>query len=230
MFTISTQALTVGAITDAAALEHNYSLQDTDLIELRLDALGAGEEVIDFARRHSPALPLLITARAPEEGGLGQHDLTSRLHLLRSLLPFASLIDIETANHELYQDLLEEAAAREVATVFSYHDFEEFDHLETIETLARAQALGATIAKAAVTVRDPLELTLFESLLAEMEGVPFSLMGMGKYGPASRLLAAQHGSVLNYGYLGAQATAPGQWPAPLLKQVLGATPPFANYP
>jgi 3-dehydroquinate dehydratase-1 len=51
---------------------------------------------------------------------------------------------------------------------------------------------------------------------------PMSVMGMGPLGPVSRLLYAQHGSLLNYGYLGDQATAPGQWPAKLLKEAIAA--------
>ena len=102
--------------------------------------------------------------------------------------------------------------------------------MATIDTLARAQASGADVAKVAVTVIDPVDLTLFESLLADMSGSPFSLMGMGPYGPVSRVLAAQHGSLLNYGYLGSEPTAPGQWPARLLKEVLAATPPIAVAP
>ena len=47
-----------------------------------------------------------------------------------------------------------------------------------------------------------------------------SMMGMGELAPASRLLYAQHGSLLNYGYLGEEPTAPGQWPAILLKEAI----------
>jgi 3-dehydroquinate dehydratase-1 len=46
-------------------------------------------------------------------------------------------------------------------------------------------------------------------------------MGMGPLAPVSRLLCAQCGSVLNYGYLGKTATAPGQWDAAFLKQAIG---------
>ena len=45
-------------------------------------------------------------------------------------------------------------------------------------------------------------------------------MGMGPLAPASRLLAAQLGSVLNYGYLGSEPTAPGQWSARFLKEAV----------
>jgi 3-dehydroquinate dehydratase-1 len=44
-------------------------------------------------------------------------------------------------------------------------------------------------------------------------------MGMGALGRVSRLLLAQLGSVLNYGYLD-QATVPGQWPAARLRELI----------
>jgi 3-dehydroquinate dehydratase-1 len=44
-------------------------------------------------------------------------------------------------------------------------------------------------------------------------------MGMGRFGKVSRLLLAQAGSVLNYGYLD-RPNASGQWEATILKQRL----------
>ena len=224
MLTFTSHPLTAGAITDEKALTQTFSLKSADLIELRLDALGVGVAVVNFAQQHFQEIPLLITARDPHEGGLNSLELPEREELLYSLLPFASAIDVELANIASYQNLLSEARHKGVKVVLSSHNFTCFDHMATIEALAQAQTQGADVAKAAVTLKDPLDLTLFESLLADMSDAPFSLMGMGPYGPASRVLAAQHGSVLNYGYLGAEATAPGQWPAPLLKEVIANCP------
>ena len=230
MLTFSSQPLTVGAITDEKAFALTFDLKSADLFELRLDALGAGPDVIEFAKRHHDTVPLLITARDPIEGGLNSLSFAERSAYLNSLLPFASAIDIELANVIPFADLLAEAKSRNVKVVLSNHNFLGFDHMATIEAIAEAQAAGADVAKAAVTLSDPVDLSLFESLLADMSGSPFSLMGMGPYGPVSRILAAQHGSLLNYGFLGDQATAPGQWPAQLLKEVLAATPPIAVAP
>ena len=49
--------------------------------------------------------------------------------------------------------------------------------------------------------------------------MPLSVMGMGRFGKISRLLLAQAGSVLNYGYLD-RPNASGQWEARLLKSRL----------
>jgi 3-dehydroquinate dehydratase-1 len=51
-------------------------------------------------------------------------------------------------------------------------------------------------------------------------------MGMGVLAPVSRLLCAQCGSVLNYGFLGETPTAPGQWDSALLKQAISRLAPF----
>ncbi len=63
------------------------------------------------------------------------------------------------------------------------------------------------------TPADVARLLEFQS----RQKMPLSVMGMGKYGKVSRLLFAQAGSVLNYGYLGSAQVA-GQWPAVVLKQ------------
>ena len=47
--------------------------------------------------------------------------------------------------------------------------------------------------------------------------VALSVMGMGRFGKISRLLFAQAGSVLNYGFLHSPQVT-GQWPARLLKK------------
>ena len=182
--------------------------------------------MLNFAKRHHSTIPLLITARDPAEGGLNALPFAERLGLLRSLIPFASAVDVELNNVDQYSPFLDEVRKGGIKIVLSNHNFKSFDHVATIEALTQSRTLGADVAKAAVTLKDPVDLTLFESLLASRGEAPFSLMGMGPYGPTSRLLAAQHGSLLNYGYLGAEPTAPGQWPAPLLKQVLTHCPSF----
>lgn len=226
VFSFLSKPSVVGAITDSNALLSDFDSADCDCIELRLDRLGNGAEVIAFCERHQSRLPLLLTARDSAQGGLGEHTALQREALLRSLLSYASAIDVEFSNFERFSSLLSEARRSYIAIVGSSHDFEGFDETETHRMIQAAQAAGTTVAKAAVMLRDARDFARFEALSSQLTGSQFSLMGMGPYGPASRLLAAQHGSLLNYGYLGEQATAPGQWPAALLKQVIAATPPF----
>jgi 3-dehydroquinate dehydratase I len=208
----------------------DFDISCCDVIELRLDSLGAGPSVLDFCERHHGQLPLLMTARDASEGGKGSLTLQERVSLLESVFPFSSAFDVEFANYDTFSDIITQAQKDGIALVSSSHDFKSFDHIATIEKITRAQEAGAQISKAAVTLQDAVDLTLFESLAADLSGSNFSLMGMGFYGPASRILAAQHGSILNYGYLGNEPTAPGQWPARLLKEAIAASPQIPSAP
>jgi len=230
MFTFPSNPLTVGAITDESALLEDFDSSYCDIIELRLDALRAGTQVADFCKRHQNRLPLLMTARDPAEGGQDSLSLSERVSLLESTLPYASAMDVEFANNEIYQDLIRQTKGNGIALVSSSHDFTSFDYEVTIEKITKSLEAGAQVAKAAVTLRNASDLTRFEALASKLSGSSFSLMGMGPYGPASRILATQHGSILNYGYLGAKPTAPGQWPAKLLKEAIVNTPPITQKP
>jgi len=222
--------LAVGAITDPEALSQSFTNDDCDLIELRLDALHESPLLQTFCESHSKHIPLLITARDPTEGGLNSLPLTTRTRLLTEYLPFAAAIDLELANHQAYQKLISQSKRAEVSIILSSHNFDSFEYSQTREHLTAAQSAGADISKAAAALADPVDLTLFESLCAEFSAQPTAIMGMGPLGPASRLLAIQHHSVLNYGYLGNQPTAPGQWPAKLLKEIIAHTPRFSQTP
>src|SRR5437868_43436 len=65
-----------------------------DLFELRLDSL-AGQ--LDVVRRQIADLraPIIITARAPDEGGLAKLTVVERRELLRDFLPHAAYVDVE---------------------------------------------------------------------------------------------------------------------------------------
>lgn len=208
---IPSQAMVVGAIADISALElHNF---ECDLIELRLDSLGLGSKVLDFAENAS--LPLLITARGATEGGTSDWSVGDRLAAYEQFLPCASAIDIELRDFDHFSGIIENAKAGNVLVVGSCHDFEKTPSLDTLKS-----KIGPTadIHKFATRIQDQADLQTHLDLLDEK--TPLSVMGMGPLGAAARPLMAKSGSLLNYGYLGATPTAPDQWPAALLKQTL----------
>ncbi len=62
-------------------------------------------------------------------------------------------------------------------------------------------------------------------IFGKKQPLPLSVMGMGRFGKISRLLLAQAGSVLNYGYLD-RPNASGQWearPAQITPRRIGGT-------
>jgi 3-dehydroquinate dehydratase-1 len=197
-----------------------------DIVEIRLDLLEA-EGVLTATRpwAHLIGLPLLFTARRGNEGGAGDLTAAQRSALLEAVLDEASLIDVELMSAREMSVLLEKAKARNIPWVASWHDFEgRQDSFDLIPQMAKQAAnSGAACFKAAVRLHEIEDVAKLTELLTEVELVPLSLMGMGPLAPVSRLLCAQFGSVLNYGYLGDAPTAPGQWTAELLRSAVRAS-------
>ncbi len=195
-------------------------------VELRLDLLPEDffASVLQLEAQNCP-MPLLLTLRhASEGGGRSMPEELRRMRAL-ALLPYASALDWEIAQMEGAAELL--AAAREagVTLVASSHDFEQLPPVE--ELLAqeeRARSLGADVVKFAFRLNCEADLLAGVELLRRATG-PMAVMGMGPLGPVSRLLYAQYGSCLTYGYMGKAPTAPGQWPASLFMEALAQLQP-----
>lgn len=219
------QPLTVGSFGNAAALlqcKADEVRAACDLAEIRLDLLEAGG-VACSARPWASleSVPLLFTARRAEEGGAGPFDTSNRRRMLESALADASLVDIELASAAELRDLPGNAG---VPWVASWHDFEgRPDSFDRLPDLARrAHDEGAACFKAAIRLHRPSDLARLGEFLSSPSPLPLSVMGMGPLAPVSRLLAAQCGSVLNYGFLGEVPSAPGQWTARRLREGIAA--------
>jgi len=205
--------LVVGAIAASGDLEKAPA--GCDVVELRLDSLGTGEKVHEFAE--SCPLPLLVTARGPDEGGQSEWTLKQRAEAYLSFLPYAAFLDIELRDLEECREIRQLARQRKIPVIGSFHDFETtppLDHL--LEKLDG----DADIYKFALMTNSTDDVRIHLDLLKVRPSTLMSVMGMGPLGAAARPLMAKAGSVLNYGYLGSTPTAPDQWPAALLKESL----------
>ena len=110
-----------------------------------------------------------------------------------------------------------DARTRGIRVIVSDHHFKTTPPAVRLQqTIRRAHAAGADLCKLAARADTPAALARLLALFARRPPLPLSVMGMGRLGKISRLLLAQAGSVLNYGYLD-QPNASGQWEATLLK-------------
>ena len=215
----------VGSFADAAELAAADPAEVAaacDVVEIRLDLLG-GAAAAARPWRSLGALPLLFTARRGSEGGAGDLDAAARTGLLAAALPDASLVDLEVASIPEMSGLIEELKTADVPWIASFHSFDGPVALELLNAARMAaRAAGAAGFKAAIELGwETGALADLAYFLKEDRGYPISLMGMGPLAPVSRLLFAQLGSVLNYGFLGSNPTAPGQWGAARLKEAIG---------
>lgn len=200
-----------------------------DIAEVRLDLLYAGDVGLDSQLwHHLSEVPLLFTARRIEEGGQHALDAATRMILLRGALDQAAWVDIEVASIPEMGGLLAELAESAIPWIASYHDFAKLPATAELERAAqRAKAAGAAVFKAAAKLASPEDVSRLAHFQLGDHGLPVATMGMGSLAPVSRLLCAQCGSVLNYGYLGNTATAPGQWDSALLKTAISRLAPFS---
>lgn len=216
-----TRPLVVGSVSDLAAWQAACAAESLpcDVVELRADGLPADTDWAALAQMRC-CRPVLVTVRHESEGGLRPMSTAERVQIARSLLPLAAALDWEIAQLPKVPDLADEARAAGVPIIASAHDFEQTPALETLlEKEHRARALGATVVKFAFRLHSAEDMMVGVQLLRRATGST-TAMGMGPLGAVSRLLYAQHGACLVYGYLGETPTAPGQWSAELCQRTL----------
>jgi 3-dehydroquinate dehydratase-1 len=148
-------------------------------------------------------------------------DAMARMDLLGAVLKRAAIIDIEVASIPEMHKFLLEIHAHSIPWIASFHDFKNLPSTRLLEENAlKAKDAGAAAFKAAAWLTLPQDLARLADFQRADHGIPVATMGMGPLAPVSRLLCAQCGSVLNYGYLGTTATAPGQWDSRFMKQAI----------
>lgn len=150
---------------------------------------------------------------------------SEREKLLIRALEFAYCIDIEVASIPGMKAVIGATLLADIPWIASFHDFSGFPGDDVITAAAQqARQAGAAVFKMAVTLKSPSDLARLADIQLRDFGIPLATMGMGPLAAVSRLLCAQCGSVLNYGFLGATPTAPGQWDAATLRMAVDGLP------
>ena len=218
----------IGSTLELNALRASGGHPACDIVEIRLDLLTPdGDGLQPAPWQPWCELPLLFTARRFEEGGHRALSAAERIGLLEPILAHAACLDIEVASIVEMDALLHDLATRGIPWIASFHDFDRLPATAVLEAAARrALDAGAAAFKAAARLHQVSDLARLAEFQLADHGLPVATMGMGPLAAVSRLLCAQCGSVLNYGYLGTTATAPGQWDAALLQQTIARLLPF----
>jgi 3-dehydroquinate dehydratase-1 len=209
----------VGTVHSPESLRSALRLRegDVDFLELRVDHFAGDPSSLLRVAPRLPA-PLIVTVRHPSEGGACQVESKRRRQLFSVFLPVANCIDIELRSVAGFSDIIAEARAAGVGVIVSDHHFYRTPSARSLAArLRRAILASADVFKIAAFASSSSDVAVLLTLLAKPGPIPLSVMGMGRFGKVSRLLFAQAGSVLNYGYLD-QPNASGQWEATLLKK------------
>lgn len=214
-----------GSIEDLQACTVAQATAACDLVEIRLDRLGPAPHARDWA--HLQGIPRLFTARREDEGGAMALTAAERMRRLRLAMDDAACVDIEVASIDEMAALLPDLVARGIPWIASYHDFQKLPATQVMVEAARcASDAGASAFKLAAQMTGPSDLARLAEFQLSDHPLPVATMGMGPLATVSRLLCAQCGSVLNYGFLGTTATAPGQWQIAQLKHAAANLEPW----
>jgi 3-dehydroquinate dehydratase-1 len=206
MTNATTTPAIVGVILSTADLWRAIALRTApDLFELRLDALAQGTEEISD-KLGKLRMPLIVTARHPSEGGSNRLRSRERRALLLRFMPHAAYVDVELRSARAFANVLEEARARNIGTIVSFHDLKGTPTATRFEEIVRtARSLGADILKVATRTDSPVQLTRLRDFFWRHRGkmeIEMAVMGIGRLGRSSRLEFAAAGSALNYAHLG----------------------------
>lgn len=201
---------------------HQAVAAKVDVLEWRVDALGHHEGAVlsNLAvqvREQAGSLPLILTLRAPYEGGHteGLSDVT-RVDLILALVPYAKpeFIDVELAMSlpEL-QRVRDACHTAGIKLIVSSHDFKTTaSQADLLSIFTRAKAMGADVAKLATypqNFADVLRLMSVTRDAATQLDIPVIGIAMGELGVVSRVFATECGSALTF-VAGSAASAPGQ--------------------
>ncbi|HIH45431.1 MAG TPA: type I 3-dehydroquinate dehydratase [Candidatus Methanoperedenaceae archaeon] len=201
--------LVVAAIGDSPEVSAKRAKQmGADVLELRIDLLGA-TGAADVARTLGHlGLPMIATNRLAAEGGKWDGSEEERISVLQSVLGYCDAVDIELCA-EKAPAVIDDVKRMGKTVIVSSHDFKRTpSRKEMAAILENAFSLGADIAKLAVTPASLEDvLALFEVTLHA--GRPVCTIAMGELGRHTRAVLPIYGSVLTYGSAG-KATAPGQ--------------------
>jgi len=194
----------VGVIFTGSDLRRAVQMRNPpDLFELRLDALFAKSEKGEATLGELRA-PLIITARHPREGGSNNLSAQERRALFLRFLPCAAYVDIELRAAGPLRAILEEARAKSIRTILSFHDFHETPSPARLDKIAReAQSLGADLLKIATRTDTSTQLArLLDFFSSNRPEMKIAAMGIGRLGRAARRELFRRGSILNYVHLG----------------------------
>jgi 3-dehydroquinate dehydratase type I len=185
---------TVGVIASLEELRAAKRMRALpDLFELRLDCLPELKpENISKLRR-----PLIVTARHPAEGG--NKIRSNRRHdLLLKFLPQAEFVDIELRSLRELRAVWDEAARLHIKRICSVHNFARTpSHRHLQEQFQRAKQAGGDVFKVVTCAQKPDDFLTLLQFLRSTAG-RCCVMATGKFGPLSRLVFPECGSVLVY--------------------------------
>ena len=175
----------------------------SDIAEFRIDYFkNISAEVLNNVISESE-LPLIVTNRNREDGGMFSSEEEVRLELLETAIESKpSFVDIEVAiDREKRDNIIQKARINDVGIICSYHDFRHTPTPnEIFEIYSDINETGANVAKMVftpVTDKDIRNILSVTERFSNNEML-FTIFGMRQKGQITRILTPLLGACLTY--------------------------------
>lgn len=208
--------LTAGVITGSIGLRDvkKAVVSGADLLEIRVDTFrrrGPDDIILALRPLKDVGRPLILTVRSKKEGGRVHIPDGKRLELFVALAPFAAYVDIELGSSAILKSVVDLCRRLGKKLIVSYHNFKKTPGAKELAGIVKkSRALRPDIVKIACAANGAEDLRRLASLLVYHEGHDgLSVIGMGRYGRASRVFFPALGSRIAYASV-TETTAPGQ--------------------
>ncbi len=208
----------VAAVLNKASIEAAQSAGKlgADILELRVDMLDScyrtGEKVSSVIRqlKKEVKLPVILTIRSSNEGGMAKIADGRRLDIFREAISETDLVDIEISSDRINSKVIELAKTRNKKVILSFHNFEKTPALSYLKDQAeKARDMGCDILKIAAMANNMEDVRRLLNFCSIWEKTKISVMSMGYLSEISRLTGFLFGSCLTYGFI-EQPVASGQ--------------------
>ena len=130
-----------------------------------------------------PEMPLLVTVRCHEEGGLRRIPEEERFALLRAYMPYAAAMDIEIKAMRHARELVMEARERDVIIIGSTHDFQITPGVDYLREQEKRRAPTRRISSNCIHALPGLGHPDRSTAFTKPKG-PIAVMGMGPWDPS----------------------------------------------
>lgn len=179
-----------------------------DLLEVRIDLLERGTEVVRFLGdvHEASSLPFIVTNRPEVEGGAFNGSENERISILSAAMDHADAVDVELSILG-YRDgnlIVEKAKEQKSPIIVSHHDFNRTPPDEEImKILNDARDVGNFVIPKIAVMANSLGDVLRLLRITIEASKPLCTIAMGALGKHSRVITPLYGSALTYGYVDA---------------------------
>lgn len=206
------------------AVGFSDDITSREIVAARSNGLDVAELRIDSYSNHAPNyvlqkvtefsdMPTIATIRSKKEGGNWNGSDNDRLKLFKEIIPHVDSVDIELASTTIIDDVVAIAKKQNKQVIISYHNFDITPTEEVLnEVITDSLSKGANIIKIATHIQDEKDTNALTQLLLTNKDKKLIVIGMGAQGAITRMTFPSYGSLLTFGFIKGNSTAPGQMP------------------